>query len=52
MEIEMALGDSAIGEALNSLFPSKRYAPKKDVDSGCPTPPEGWDKDDDEDGDQ
>lgn len=39
-------GDSAIGNALNALFPSKRYAPKRNVDSGCPTPPPGWDAED------
>lgn len=41
----MALDDSAIGNALLSLFPSKRYAPKRDMDSGCPTPPQDDDKD-------
>lgn len=40
----MALDNSAIANALNSLFPTKRYAPPKDVDSGCPEPPEDWDK--------
>lgn len=39
----MALDDSVLGKALISLFPTKRYAPHKSVDSGCPIPPPGWD---------
>lgn len=41
----MALDTKSIGEALANLFPpNKRTAPKeKEVeDTGCPTPPEGW----------
>lgn len=41
----MGLDDNLIGQALSNLFPpNKRFAPKaKDVkDTGCPTPPEGW----------
>jgi hypothetical protein len=41
----MAITDSAIGQALVNLFPpNKRSAPKvEDIpDTGCPTPPEGW----------
>lgn len=35
----MAISDSVIGEALLALFPTKRYAPKRDQDTGCPPPP-------------
>lgn len=29
--------ESVIGKALIALFPTKRYAPHKSVDSGCPS---------------
>ena len=29
--------ESIIGKALIALFPTKRYAPHKSVDSGCPS---------------
>ena len=35
----MALDDNAVGKALNALFPSKRYAPHRSDDTGCPPPP-------------
>lgn len=36
----MALDDKVIGKALNALFPSKRYAPHRSQDDGCPMPPQ------------
>ncbi len=41
--------ESIIGKALIALFPTKRYAPHKSADSGCPTPPADWDKEEGED---
>lgn len=46
----MASDESVIGKALVSLFPTKRYAPHKSVDSGCPVAPQDWDEKEDKDG--
>jgi hypothetical protein len=47
----MAIDDSFIGKGLNKLFPSKRYAPYRADDVGCPTPPP-FEDDEDEGGEQ